>query len=331
MTPARSLPALGISLLLLLHLSPLSAEAPPTNTSTNTSSTLLTPGTHTIPCVEQSLTACARVYLPSFLDASSASLLLSLSTSAFSLTPGGSGPVTLIDLVSGALSYQDRFINAFPLFARQQTFFPLPALSLYLQLTSTIRTHIHRTLNLTFPLYLTRPSFIAQISAHKPFLTTHDEYFHPHVDLHQYGSFDFTALIYLSEWGEDFTGGEFVFTDTKRGERQSSGEEAEVKAGGDARVEGPSVGGAGSSVEEVEVRPSRGGVLYFTSGEENVHYVRKVVTGQRSTLTIAFTKNEEASVEAQLHEKYGQRLAEWREQQELQKDALDSGDGAAEE
>ena len=297
---------------LLLHLPPLSAEAP--SNATSATATLLTPGVHLIPCIEASSTPCARVYLPSFLDPASTSLLLSLSASCFAMTPGGSGPVTLIDFVSGALSWQDQFISAFPLFARNHSFFPLDALSLYLDLTHTLRTHIATTLDLPFPLYLTRPSFLAQLSSAKPCVTPHDEYWHPHVDLHQYGSFEFTALVYLSDWGEDFTGGEFVFVDEKEGgEGRRRVEGVEVGVEGEATVEGVVEGGVDG--EEVEVRPLRGSVLYFTSGGENVHFVRKLRTGQRSTLTIAFTRREEDSVEAQLRERYGPRIAEWKEQQ----------------
>ncbi|PNI21505.1 OGFOD3 isoform 10, partial [Pan troglodytes] len=38
-----------------------------------------------------------------------------------------------------------------------------------------------------------------------------DEYWHAHVDKVTYGSFDYTSLLYLSNYLEDFGGGRFVF------------------------------------------------------------------------------------------------------------------------
>lgn len=45
------------------------------------------------------------------------------------------------------------------------------------------------------------------------FTAENDEYWHTHVDRRTYGSFDYTCLLYLSTWGEDFDGGEFLFDD----------------------------------------------------------------------------------------------------------------------
>ena len=289
-------------LLFFVTNSPLASLADPSNVTATTTS-LLTPGLYIIPCLEPSAIPCARALIPAFLDSDSASLLLSLATSAFALSPGASGPVTIVDLVSGALSYQERFVNVFALLKQKDAFFPLAALALYVELTQRVKAIISDALNVTAPLYLTRPSFFAQIDADKPPVTTNDEYYHAHVDEEQYGSFHFTALLYLKDWADDFTGGEFVFQDADDGAQQrrprNSAElpvmqdEASVA---ELTTDMPEEGGVGA--REYEVRPSRGALLYFTSGAENTHFVRRVVSGRRSTLTIAFTKDETDSVEA---------------------------------
>ncbi|KXS15250.1 hypothetical protein M427DRAFT_70103 [Gonapodya prolifera JEL478] len=76
---------------------------------------------------------------------------------------------------------------------------------------------------------------------------------HPHIDKLQYGSFTYTALIYLSSLHTNFTGGRFFFHDS------------------------------------TVVEPSFGLLSSFTSGAENVHWVEKVETGERWAFTCAFT------------------------------------------
>jgi hypothetical protein len=84
-------------------------------------------------------------------------------------------------------------------------------------------------------LWLTKPAFFARIDGGKPARTLHDEYWHPHVDQVQYRSFSYTGLLYLSDYGVDFTGGKFAFIDD---------------------------GGLHNST----VEPQRGRLLLFTSG-----------------------------------------------------------------
>ena len=310
-------------ILVLLHIVPSTCDdlADPSysDSATTSPSSLLSPGVHVIPCASPSPSPCARVWLPSFLDPSTTPLLLSLANSAFSLTPGGSGPVTIIDLVSGALSYRDRFVSAFALQREKGLSFPSEAVALYWALTARMKGEIQRTLNVTDPIFLTKPSFIAQIDGDKEVVTQNDEYYHPHIDTQQYGAFHYTALLYLSTHGEEFEGGEFVFKDSpSHSPHPPAVREAEVTSNGE--VDSPHTKAAGDEVdreggEEWVVRPSKGSVLFFTSGEENVHYVRRVTRGRRTTLTIAFTKNEADSVEEALHSRYGQQVNEWKAQQ----------------
>ncbi|XP_075296871.1 2-oxoglutarate and iron-dependent oxygenase domain-containing protein 3 isoform X2 [Opisthocomus hoazin] len=106
-------------------------------------------------------------------------------------------------------------------------------------------------------MYLTKPTFFSRINNTEA-KTTHDEYWHPHVDKVTYGSFDYTSLLYLSNYAEDFGGGRFVFMDA----------------------------GSNKTIE-----PRAGRVSFFTSGSENLHHVEKVHWGTRYAITISFTCN----------------------------------------
>uniref|UniRef100_A0A493T2Y2 2-oxoglutarate and iron dependent oxygenase domain containing 3 n=1 Tax=Anas platyrhynchos platyrhynchos TaxID=8840 RepID=A0A493T2Y2_ANAPP len=129
-------------------------------------------------------------------------------------------------------------------------------------LCSDVRRRIQEKIAQTFgisssAMYLTKPTFFSRINSTEA-KTTHDEYWHPHIDKVTYGSFDYTSLLYLSDYAEDFGGGRFVFMDE----------------------------GSNKTIE-----PRTGRVSFFTSGSENLHRVEKVRWGTRYAVTISFTCN----------------------------------------
>lgn len=85
-----------------------------------------------------------------------------------------------------------------------------------------------------------------------------------HVDKANIGSYDYSALIYLSDYGLDFQGGKFAFC------------EDEV-----AKL----------------VEPRKGRLIAFTSGPENLHQVRPVTQGKRYVLAMWFTKDKSLGLE----------------------------------
>lgn len=124
-----------------------------------------------------------------------------------------------------------------------------------------VRMKIHRAVAQHFKispdvLYLTHPTFFSRLTNLPPG-TEHDEYWHPHVDKDTYESFHYTSLLYLSDYGEDFDGGRFVFVDKDN---------------------------VNSTVE-----PRKGRVSMFTSGKENTHFVERVRSGTRFAMTVSFT------------------------------------------
>ncbi|XP_039285492.1 2-oxoglutarate and iron-dependent oxygenase domain-containing protein 3 [Nilaparvata lugens] len=112
-------------------------------------------------------------------------------------------------------------------------------------------------------LHLTHPTFFSRLTSIPP-STPHDEYWHPHVDKETYESFHYTSLLYLNNFGDDYTGGRFVFIDPDN--------------------------------STLIVEPKKGRVSMFTSGWENVHLVERVSSGTRYALTISFTCDESHAI-----------------------------------
>jgi hypothetical protein len=126
-------------------------------------------------------------------------------------------------------------------------------------------------------LYFTAPTFIARLqgSAGWEPRDIHDEYWHAHADKvrvrfdqwqdallgvaqNNTEHYDYSALLYLADHGEDFVGGEFEFLDQD-----------------------------GHVVTTVE--PKVGRVVLFSSGPENPHRVNQVREGVRFAMSLWFT------------------------------------------
>ncbi|KAM4525054.1 2-oxoglutarate and iron-dependent oxygenase domain-containing protein 3-like isoform 3-T3 [Odontesthes bonariensis] len=151
---------------------------------------------------------------------------------------GSEGGASILDLHSGALSMGKQFVN------------------IYRDVRERIQAVVAEMFGLDPTLmYLTKPTFFSRINSTAA-KTQHDEYWHPHIDKVTYGSFDYTSLLYLSDYGSDFTGGRFVFMD-ENGNRT--------------------------------VEPRAGRVSFFSSGSENLHRVEKVTWGTRYAITVSFT------------------------------------------
>ncbi|XP_003786089.1 2-oxoglutarate and iron-dependent oxygenase domain-containing protein 3 [Otolemur garnettii] len=176
------------------------------------------------------------------------------------LSLGGSdGGASILDLHSGALSVGKHFVNLYRYFGDKiQSIFSEEDFQLYRDVRRRVQLTIAEAFGISSSsLYLTKPTFFSRINSTEA-QTAHDEYWHAHVDKVTYGSFDYTSLLYLSDYQEDFGGGRFVFMEE----------------------------GANRTVE-----PRAGRVSFFTSGSENLHRVEKVRWGTRYAITIAFSCN----------------------------------------
>lgn len=174
------------------------------------------------------------------------------------LSLGGSeGGASILDLHSGALSMGKQFVNIYKYSGEKiKDVFSKQDFDLYKDVRRRIQDMIAKTFGLdSSRMYLTKPTFFSRINSTEA-KTAHDEYWHPHIDKVTYGSFDYTSLLYLSDYGSDFGGGRFIFMD----------------ADGNRTVE-----------------PRAGRVSFFSSGSENLHRVEKVAWGTRYAITVSFT------------------------------------------
>jgi hypothetical protein len=212
---------------------------------------------HSLPCSSRDYfdvppacrpSACVRKYVPDFISKEDVSKLLELANEGMSVSPGGSGAPTILDMASGAVSYADRFASVYSLGVK----FSPHLMSAYTRTINLVHQDIASAQRIpASTLTLSRPSFFSRINGSREAKTAHDEYWHEHVDKIQYGTFVYTALIYLNSI-PSYSGGRLLFND--------------------------------SSV----VVPSVGGLLWFSSGSENPHRVEPVHSGVRWALTVAF-------------------------------------------
>ncbi|XP_059719984.1 2-oxoglutarate and iron-dependent oxygenase domain-containing protein 3 [Haemorhous mexicanus] len=174
------------------------------------------------------------------------------------LSLGGSdGGASILDLHSGALSLGKHFVNLYRYFGDKiQDIFTEEDFALYRDVRQRILQRIAQVFGISSSaMYLTKPTFFSRMNSTAA-KTTHDEYWHPHVDKVTYGSFDYTSLLYLSDYSKDFGGGRFVFMDADSNKT---------------------------------VEPRAGRVSFFTSGSENLHRVERVRWGTRFAITISFS------------------------------------------
>jgi len=206
---------------------------------------------------------CGRFVSDSVVTEEEAEQLQNIAKKGLSLG-GSNGGASILDLHSGALSKGDSFVDVFQVMrSSDRTVITEDDFRVYIRVKNKVHSAVANAFQVNKDkLFLTKPTFFSRITT-KVASTLHDEYWHPHVDKTTYGSFHYTALVYLTTKGVDFDGGDFVFLDGREG------------------------GGTSEVNRTVEPRTAR--VSSFTSGHENLHHVEKVTRGVRYAVTIAFT------------------------------------------
>lgn len=201
-------------------------------------------------------TRCGRVVMDNVVSISEAEHLLRTAKAGLSMGESYGG-ASILDLHSGALSKGDKFIDVYEVIRRSgREVFTAKDFKIYRQVKNKIHGAIAREFGIPVDkLYLTSPTFFSKMTS-RPAQTIHDEYWQVHVDKETYGSFHYTSLLYLADYGRDFHGGRFVFLGPER---------------------------------NITVEPKLGRVSFFTSGSENPHYVERVSSGIRYAITVSFT------------------------------------------
>lgn len=203
---------------------------------------------------------CGRVLKEDFVTADEAKTLIGMIDFALNLTGGGQGGPSIVDFESGAASAGTKFVDIYRVMEAKKVQVDEAGLAVYDRLKTRVKEVVAQEFGVaSSEVYLTSPAFMSRIT-NAPAKTAHDEYWHDHVDKVQYGSFDYTVLVYLNDHGRDFQGGTFTFVN--------------------------------SDGTESYLVPKRGRINMFSSGHENVHRVDRVTDGVRYALTIAFTCNQ---------------------------------------
>jgi len=201
-------------------------------------------------CTPHGTMGCGRLTRDDFATAAEVKALREIAARGMAMGGGGAGGPTILDLQSGAVSYGENFIDVWAAFnSSVERPFRKSELRVYADVAERIRKLAESTFSAS-GLRLTAPTFFSRISGDKAPVTAHDEYWHVHVDERQYGSFAYTALLYLADAGSDFEGGAFEFM-------ASSADPPRQPAA-------------------AAVQPRKGRLVLFTSGDEHPHRVTRV-------------------------------------------------------
>ena len=160
-----------------------------------------------------------------------------------------------MDINSGFIKDGDGLVN---LYSNSTTPFSKDDYTLYKNVIESIREAVKKEFQLS-QVFLTAPTFLTRLvgnSTWKP-QDMHDEYWHPHVDKDNTRHYDYSGLVYLSNYAEDFQGGLFTFID------------------GNERFN--------------TIEPRKGRLLMFTAGGENLHQAQIVESGVRYLMSMWFT------------------------------------------
>lgn len=174
---------------------------------------------------------------------------------------GGTGPPSVIDLHGRVVSYKEKFMNLDVVFEHHKWNVSRTDIKTYQMIRQLITDTTMRLSGVHSKLFYMDRAFFSHINGSKTAKTLHDEYWHQHIDVEQYGTFAYTALLYFGG-AANFTGGDFVFTNDNH-----------------------------------TITPKRNRLLVFSSGEENPHMVNPVENGIRLAFTSAVTCNVAAKVD----------------------------------
>ena len=115
------------------------------------------------------------------------------------------------------------------------------------------------------------------------------EYTTLHCDKANNFEYDITALLYLSDHGTDFTGGELIFVDQPPSPTQATTPSQHNKQQHSTKTftaQEEDLSSGANSLVQTAIRPKRGSLVVFDSGIGNFHRVSPVVSGNRLLLSV---------------------------------------------
>lgn len=198
---------------------------------------------------------CDRILADNWL--SQADIVGLLSIAKRGMGASASGP-TIFDVNSGYVMAPGADLSNIYLKDPESRLFSGRDFELYRRVIRDLKTTVEQAFDRQ--LYFTAPTFVARLSGENASWSPsspHDEYWHPHVDKANTAHYEYSGLLYLSDYGVDFQGGLFEFLD----ERNRS---------------------------SLQVQPRKGRLLLFSASKENRHRVRRVTEGVRFALSFWF-------------------------------------------
>jgi hypothetical protein len=192
-----------------------------------------------------------------------------------STRPSLGGP-TILDINTGYIRDTAGLEN---LFSKSQDVYSDEDFAHYAKIITKLKETVSQTFGIS-ELYFTAPTFITRLDGTKQWepREIHDEYWHPHADHNNTAHYHYSGLLYMSTYGEHFTGGKFKFVKPEFSLFQ-----------GDDGIGNEALAVPTAEDIELTVEPRAGRVAIFTAGHENTHYVERVQSGQRFVLSFWFT------------------------------------------
>mmetsp|Transcript_29954 Transcript_29954/g.96639 ORF Transcript_29954/g.96639 Transcript_29954/m.96639 type:complete len:328 (-) Transcript_29954:75-1058(-) len=205
--------------------------------------------------------SCDRILYDDFIPEATVNALLSIAGRGMARSPASFGGPTIFDANSGYLmSPGARLENVYATNDARPEFFDSTELGLYKSVIQKLKAQVEASFG-GVAVHFTAPTFIARLSGENASWAPaepHDEYWHAHADKDNTAHYEYSGLLYLSDFGKDFQGGLFEFVDDQ-----------------------------GASLLQVE--PRRGRLLLFASTRDNRHKVNRVTEGLRFALSFWFT------------------------------------------
>lgn len=213
-----------------------------------------------VPCATTSVCGarpCDRVVIDDWLPPAEIDALRDIAArgAAAADAAAAAGGPTIVDINSGfVMAPGARLVNLYQAKSKRKPFGG-EDYELYRSVIRRLKAEVEAAFPRASALYFTAPTFLTRLSGENATWEAsepHDEYYQWHVDRENTPHYEFSGLLYLSDYDEDFEGGLFTYED-------------------------------GSAVE-----PRRGRLNMFASGAENKHRVERVTAGQRLTLSFWF-------------------------------------------
>jgi len=254
------------------------------------------------------------------------------------------GGPSIMDINSGFIKFPDGMANMYkPEDKKPKATFSAAQYELYRTVMERIRLQVAKEFQ-AGQLFLTAPTFVTREVGNSSWQPKemHDVYWHPHVDKNNTAHYDYSGLLYLADHDDEFTGGKFAFLDGAEdfvqappcldqdikamGAPHTCAEYAKAgycknKAGKPSQIamtcaksckncaEDGSDSGAPPMGTQHTVEPMAGRLVVFTSGRENLHQVKKVLSGVRYVMSMWFTCNEEKKfhdfLDGKVHKTFG--------------------------